>query len=120
MPLPQLLAIIRIGVFVRYFLPFLAIVMLVASCSRQQDDAVTTKSDARLAIGEVVRIAKQEAKRNDVDLKRYDEPMARYEVSREDGMWSVSFDKVGFSGPGSVFLVMVDDKTGEARFIPGR
>ena len=105
----------------RYFLPFLAIVMLVASCSRQQDDALTNKPDgARLTIGEVLRIAKQEAKRNDVDLKRYEEPVARYEVSREDGMWSVSFDQVGFSGPGSVFLVMVDDKTGEARFIPGR
>ena len=88
----------------RYFLLFLAIVMLVASCSRQQDDASTTESDgARLAIGEVVRIAKQEAKRNDVDLKRYEEPVARYEVSREDGMWSVSFDQVGFPDPAVFF-----------------
>ena len=68
---------------------------------------------------EAIRIAKQAAERQGSDLRRYKEPEARYEFTRNDKSWWVFFDgRVPM--PGNHFAVSVDDQTGDTRFIPGK
>jgi hypothetical protein len=72
-----------------------------------------------LSTPEAIRIAKQAAERQGADLRRYKEPEARYEFTRKDKTWLVSFGgRVAM--PGNHFSVYVDDQTGETRFFGGR
>ena len=74
---------------------------------------------ARLSTAEAIRIARQTAERQGVDLGRYQEPVAHYEFTRKDRSWFVFFDgRVAM--PGNHFSVSVDDRTGEAQFYGGK
>ncbi len=77
------------------------------------------KSDgARLSKAEAIRIAQKEAAKRGYRLSRYEAPHARYEFTRKDKSWTIFYDgKV--PKPGNHFLVWVDDRTGEARVMPG-
>lgn len=78
-----------------------------------------TTEGARLSTAEAIRIARQTAERQGVDLGRYNEPEAHYEFTRKDRSWVVFFEgRVAM--PGNHFSVSVDDRTGEAQFHGGR
>jgi len=112
------------SIFIRHCFAVLAVSLLLAGCSHPAPTAQTAVPDtkpegARLSTAEVIRIAKQTAERQGVDLRRYKEPEAHYEFTRKDKSWFVSFDgRVAM--PGNHFSVSVDDQTGEARFFGGK
>lgn len=108
----------------RFCAAVLASCLFFAGCARSvhapETSASPTKPEgARLSTAEVIRIAKQTAVREGVDLRHYKEPEAHYELSFKDKSWFVFFDgKVAM--PGNHFSVSVDDQTAEAQFFGGR
>jgi hypothetical protein len=78
----------------------------------------TKPEGARLSTAEAIRIARQAAERQGVDLGRYREPEAHYDFTRKDRSWFVFFDG-RVARPGNHFAVSVDDRTGEAQFHGG-
>ncbi len=68
---------------------------------------------------QAVGIAGKAAVKHGYRLADYKDPQAHYEFTRKDKTWSVFYDcKVPM--PGHHFLVSVDDRTGEARVVPGK
>ena len=94
-----------------------------AGCTQSSRTVQVTTPDtkpegARLSTAEAIRIARQTAERQGVDLQRYKEPEAHYEFTRKDRSWFVFFDgRVAM--PGNHFSVSVDDRTGAAQFRGG-
>ena len=101
-------------------LPVLAAAIVLVICPR------TTRANphdrppgARLGTVEVIRIARQAARRAGHRLSEYKRPEARYEYTRKDRSWFVFFDgRVPM--PGNHFSVSIDDRTGETRVTGGK
>jgi hypothetical protein len=71
-----------------------------------------------LSTAEAIRIARQTAESQGIDLRNYKEPEAHYEFTIKDKSWSVFFDgRVAM--PGNHFFVSVDDRTGDAKIVRG-
>jgi len=67
---------------------------------------------------EVIRIAKQIAEKEGYQLADYSPPVAHFEYVTKDRTWSVFFAR-NVAKPGSVFLVLIDDRTGRPQLMPG-
>jgi len=86
--------------------------LLVASCSQPKPDI------ARLSQADVFRLAGVAAVEQGYSLEKYKDPQAHYEFTRNDRTWGVFYDgKV--PAPGNHFLVVINDRTGTARVMPG-
>ena len=110
------------SIFCRHLVVALAILFLVVGCSHPTPPTATipdTKPDgAHLTQAQAVRIATEAATKHGYRLTDYKNPQAHYEFTRKDGTWSVFYDgRVPM--PGNHFLVWVDDRTEEARVMPG-
>jgi|WetSurMetagenome_2_1015567.scaffolds.fasta_scaffold169566_3 hypothetical protein len=111
------------SIFARQCFTVLVVSLLFAGCSHPPHTTQAVVPDtkpegARLSTAEAIRIAKQAAERQGIDLRRYKEPEAHYEFTRKDKSWFVFFDgRVAM--PGNHFSVSVDDQTGETRFFGG-
>src|SRR5437773_10132051 len=110
------------SIFIRHQIVALAISFLVAGCSHPTPPTGAvpdTKPDgARLSQAQAVRIAAEAATKHGYRLTDYKDPQAHYQFTRKDMTWSVFYDgRVPM--PGHHFLVWVDDRTGEARVMPG-
>ena len=112
------------NVLARYLFAVLVATVFFTGCVQPPRTAQATAPEAkaggaRLSAADAIRIAKQEAEHQGVDLGRYKEPEAHYEFTRKDRSWFVFFDgRVPM--PGNHFSVYVDDRTGAAQFHGGR
>jgi hypothetical protein len=112
------------SIFNRHCCAALAALLALVGCSNPPPTSQTIVPDtkpegARLSTAEAIRVAKQAAELQGVDLRQYKEPEAHYELTRKDKSWFVFFDgRVAM--PGNHFSVSVDDQTGETRFFGGR
>ncbi len=86
--------------------------MLVGGC------ATAPPEGARLSSAEAVRLAKEAAVRDGVELAHYGRPTARL---TKDQRWFVMFEARGIlRSPGDFFAVSVDDRTGATQVLPGK
>ena len=69
---------------------------------------------ARLTRGEAIKIAEAEMARLGEPLYRHEKPIADYNVSSGDAVWSVLFIHKDWPHIGD-FVIRVDDKTGKAK-----
>ena len=103
-------------------------IVLIPACARHKEDAVPTptpsvqshyKPDgAQLTTTEVIELAKQEAIRQGINLRRFNEPILNYDESRTN--WSLLFWGKPQRYPGNHFSVYINDHTRKTSFIGGR
>jgi len=97
--------------------------LLVAGCAhapRQTGPSSATDTKpvgASLSTAEAIRIAKQAAQRQGVQLHDFKEPKAQF-TSKDHSWWLLFDGQVPM--PGNHFVVSIDDPTGNTRFFPGR
>ena len=97
-------------------IPLYVLAILATSCISVSDDGRTKPAMSK---SQVIELANREARWQDVDLGRFEEPGAEYESLRnKDHMWSVFYDGKT-RAPGNHFFVWVDDRTGKCRLVPG-
>jgi hypothetical protein len=73
-----------------------------------------------LAQGDVVAIAGAAAKQHGYDLKKFNPPDARYQLTEKDNTWSVFYQCKGIAPPGCNFMVTVNADTRAAVVHPGK
>ena len=79
-----------------------------------------TEHGTRLSKDEVIKIAKEKAIQEGFDLAKYDRKGCYYEYIEEDHYtWTVFFDGKPPRAVGDHFLILINDHTKEATFIPG-
>ena len=74
---------------------------------------------ARLTLGAALHIAEAEVSKKHISLSDYSAPVFRYSHDKDEGyVWAFIYDgKVPM--PGNHFLVVVNDRTQRAAFVPG-
>jgi len=79
----------------------------------------STEHGNRLSRDEVIKIAKEKAKQEGVDLAKYYMKGCHYEYVEKDHTWTVFFDGNPPTAVGDHFQIWIDDHTKEATFMPG-
>ena len=112
------------NILIRFSFILLSGILLFTGCARSPHALQTSAPNPepqgmRLSTAKVIRIAKQSARREGVDLGEFNDPRLRYGPDRKgEKFWVVIFEgRVPM--PGHHFMVIVNDHTAEAAFSPG-
>jgi hypothetical protein len=85
---------------------------------RAKESAAGPRPISSHTVEEVIKIANAEAVSKGIDLSKYEEPEAEFEVVGKEWKWTVSYEgKV--KAPGNHFLVWVEDSDGSAEYMAG-
>ena len=75
--------------------------------------------EPQLTKDEVISIAEATARAEGFDIRKYNMTGCHYEFTDKDHTWTVFFELKPPTPPGGHFLVVVDDQTKKATFMPG-
>ena len=74
---------------------------------------------AHLTLGTALRIAEEEARRNEVTFSDFEAPWFWYRYEKGAGYNWIFFYDGKVPAPGNQFMVVVNDRTQHAEFVPG-
>ena len=74
---------------------------------------------AKMGIEAVINLANKVAEKQGIELSKFNTPAAHFNPLGKDNSWWVNYEAKR-PLPGNHFTVVINDDSGEARYIPGK